>query len=101
MLGTSSPSDKLTGDFGNEIEAISISDLGLLRLLAGKLSLFNFGLLQQYRSLATNSASRAMSHMPLFATEIADIEAEHFRSALLLLDVNLLCNGDGVVYLDA
>ncbi len=52
-------------------------------------------------SLATNSASRAMSHMPLFATEIADIDAEHFRSALLLLDVNLLCNGDGVVYLDA
>src|SRR3954464_1914451 len=46
MSGTSSPSDKLIGDFGNEIEAISISDLDLLCLLAGKLSLFNFELLQ-------------------------------------------------------
>ena len=48
MRGTSSSDDELTGDFGNEPEAISISDLDLLCLLAGKLSPFNFGLLQQY-----------------------------------------------------
>lgn len=43
-----------------------------------------------------------MSHVLLFATEIPDIgEAEHFRSASLQLDVNLLRNGDRIVYLDA
>src|SRR6476469_4038246 len=34
MWGTSSPGDKLTGDFGNEPDATSISDRGLFRLLA-------------------------------------------------------------------
>jgi hypothetical protein len=36
MWGT--PGDKLTGDFGNEPDATSISDRGLFRLLAGNLS---------------------------------------------------------------
>jgi hypothetical protein len=47
IVGPKSPGDKLTGDFGNESKAISISDLGLLRLLTRKLSPVNFGLLQQ------------------------------------------------------
>src|ERR1035437_4443241 len=47
MLGTSSHSDELTGDFGNEPEAISIGDHGLSRLLAEKLSPRDLGLLQQ------------------------------------------------------
>ena len=55
--GTSSLGDKFTGDFGNEPGAISISDLDLLRFLAGKLSPVNFGLLQQYWHLATNPAA--------------------------------------------
>jgi hypothetical protein len=38
MWGTSSPGDKLTGDFGNEPDATSISDRDLFRLLAGNLS---------------------------------------------------------------
>ena len=38
MWGTSSPGDKLTGDFGNEPDATSISDRGLFRFLAGNLS---------------------------------------------------------------
>ena len=46
MWGTSSPSDKLTGDFGNEPDATSISDRGLFRLLAGNLSPGVFRLLQ-------------------------------------------------------
>ena len=33
MWATSSPGDKLTGDFGNEPDATSISDRGLFRLL--------------------------------------------------------------------
>src|SRR4051794_24415920 len=46
MWGTSSPGDKLTGDFGNEPDATSISDRGLFRLLAGNLSPSVFRLLQ-------------------------------------------------------
>jgi hypothetical protein len=48
MRGTLSLSDELTGEFRNEFDAMSISDLGLLRLLAGKLSPEAFGLLQHY-----------------------------------------------------
>jgi hypothetical protein len=47
MLGTSSHSDELTGDFGNEPEAISIGDHGLSGLLGEKLSPCDLGLLQQ------------------------------------------------------
>src|SRR5438552_17454294 len=46
MWGTSSPGDKLTGDFGNEPDATSISDRGLFRLLATNLSPGVFRLLQ-------------------------------------------------------
>jgi len=46
MWGTSSPGDNLTGDFGNEPDATSISDRGLFRLLAGDLSPGVFRLLQ-------------------------------------------------------
>ena len=49
MWGTSSPGDKLTGDFGNEPDATSISDRGLFRLLAGHLSPSVFRLLQHNR----------------------------------------------------
>src|SRR6516225_9525469 len=48
MWGTSSPDDKLTGDLGNVIEATQIGDRRSDRLMAGKLSPGNFGLLQQY-----------------------------------------------------
>src|SRR4051812_49119694 len=51
MWGTSSPGDKLTGDFGNEPDATSISDRGLFRLLAGNLSPGVFRLLQHNRHL--------------------------------------------------
>ena len=49
MWGTSSLADKLTGDFGNEPDATSISDRGLFRLLAGNLSPGVFRLLQHNR----------------------------------------------------
>jgi hypothetical protein len=48
MWGTSSPDDKLTGDLGNVIEATQIGGRRSDRLMAGKLSPGNFGLLQQY-----------------------------------------------------
>src|SRR3954470_5312550 len=54
MWGTSSPGDKLTGDFGNEPDATSISDRGLFRLLAGNLSPGVFRLLQHNRHSAPN-----------------------------------------------
>ena len=47
MWGTSSRGDELTGDFANELDAISTDDRGLFRLSAGKLSQGNLGLLQQ------------------------------------------------------
>src|SRR6266516_3117576 len=48
MWGTSSPDDKLTGDLGNVIEATQIGGRRSDRLMAGKLSPGNFGLLQQF-----------------------------------------------------
>jgi hypothetical protein len=48
MWGTSSPDDKLTGNLGNVIEATQNGGRRSDRLLAGKLSPGNFGLLQQY-----------------------------------------------------
>jgi hypothetical protein len=50
--GTSSHSDELTGDFGNEPEAISIGDRSQLRLLAENFSPGNLGLLQQNLPIA-------------------------------------------------
>jgi hypothetical protein len=52
MWGTSSPDDKLTGDLGNAFEAAEIGGRWSDRLLAGKLSSGDFGLLQQYRHKA-------------------------------------------------
>jgi hypothetical protein len=48
MWGTSSPDDKLTGDLGNVIETTQIGGRRSDRLMAGKLSPGDFGLLQQY-----------------------------------------------------
>ena len=49
LLDPRSPDDKLTGDLGNVIEATQIGGRRSDRLMAGKLSPGNFGLLQQYR----------------------------------------------------
>jgi hypothetical protein len=59
MWGTSSPDDKLTGDLGNVIEAISIDDRGSDCLAAGKLAPGNLGLLQQYRHDRDSRAASA------------------------------------------
>src|SRR5262249_61436629 len=70
MWGTSSPDDKLTGDLGNVIESTKIGGRRLDRLVAGNLSPSNFGLLQHYRSLASDRQPRdadAMSAMPPIA----------------------------------
>src|SRR5262249_2998180 len=47
MWGTSSPDDKLAGDLARATEATKIAGRRSDRLLAGKLSPRNFGLLQQ------------------------------------------------------
>src|SRR5215831_16857458 len=52
MWGTSWLDDKLASDLGNPIEATRIGGRLLIRLLAGKSSSGNFGLLQQYLPLA-------------------------------------------------
>src|SRR5262249_1365698 len=48
MWGTSSPDDKLTGDLGSVIETTQSGGRRLVRVMAGKSSPGNFGLLQQY-----------------------------------------------------
>src|SRR5262249_44020616 len=48
MWGTSSPDDKLVSDLAKATEAIKIAARRSDRLMAGKLSPCNFGLLQQY-----------------------------------------------------
>src|SRR5436309_15039195 len=58
MWGTSSPADKLTGELGNVVEAAQIGVRRSDRLMAGKLSPSNFGLLQQYRQIAKFLRSR-------------------------------------------
>ena len=62
MWGTSSPGDKLTGDFGNEPDATSISDRGLFRLLAGNLSPGVFRLLQHNLPLADIGTTAVIGH---------------------------------------
>jgi hypothetical protein len=57
MWGTSSPGDKLTGDFGNEPDTTLISDHGLFRLPAGKLSPGVFRLLQHNRHFSGETIS--------------------------------------------
>jgi hypothetical protein len=58
MWGTSSPDDKLTSDLGSVIETTQIGGRRSDRLMAGKLSPGNFGLLQQYRHSVERLASR-------------------------------------------
>jgi hypothetical protein len=53
MWGTSSPDDKLTGDLGNVIESTKIGGRRSDRLMAGKLSPSNFGLLQHNRHVTS------------------------------------------------
>ena len=60
MWGTSWLDDKLASDLGNPIEATRIGGRRLNRLLAGKSSSGNFGLLQQYLPIA-DIASQARS----------------------------------------
>src|SRR5215510_8756062 len=52
MRGTSSPRDKLTGDFGNAIEVIRICDYFPFGLFAKNLWPCNFRVLQQNRPIA-------------------------------------------------
>src|SRR5262245_13297903 len=58
MWGTSSPDDKLVSDLAKATEAIKIAARRSDRLMAGKLSPLNFGLLQQYLPLAVISRIR-------------------------------------------
>ena len=63
MRGTSRPHAKFTGDFGNAIEVIRISDRSLLSVFAKNLEPCNFRLLQHYLGhsgldLLTLSSSR-------------------------------------------
>jgi len=70
MWGTSSPGDKLTGDFGNEPDATSISDRGLFRLLAGNLSPGVFRLLQHnlpISDIPANALHRPRSGLTVLA----------------------------------
>jgi hypothetical protein len=63
MWGTSSPDDKLTGNLGNVIEATRIGGRRSDRLMAGKLTPGNFGLLQQYLPQPDScSAARLFNH---------------------------------------
>jgi hypothetical protein len=59
MWGTASPDDKLTGNLGNVIEAAQNGGRRPDRLLAGKLSPGNFGLLQQYPLKAADTLGSA------------------------------------------
>src|SRR5262245_56955979 len=59
MWGTSSPDDKLTGDLGNAFEVAEIGGRWSDRLLAGKLSSGDFGLLQQYRGQSGHQPAMA------------------------------------------
>ena len=68
MWGTSSPTDKLTGDLGNVIEAAQIGVRRPDRLTTGKSSPGNFGLLQQYLPLATERSAANEAHKSSYAT---------------------------------
>src|SRR5215470_12416643 len=61
MWGTSSPDDKLVTDLAKATEAIKIAARRSDRLMAGKLSPLNFGLLQQYRHTAALADFSVMS----------------------------------------
>jgi hypothetical protein len=61
MWGTSSPTDKLTGDLGNVIEAAQIGVRRSDRITARKSSPGNFGLLQHNlpQAAVSNRSKRA------------------------------------------
>src|SRR5262249_51450367 len=61
MWGTSSPDDKLVSDLAKATEAIKIAARRSNRLMEGKLSPLNFGLLQQYRH--TTGISDALANV--------------------------------------
>src|SRR5215470_2001212 len=58
MWGTSSPDDKRVSDLAKAAEATKIGARRLDRLMAGKLSPRNFGLLQQYLPIPIPDLSR-------------------------------------------
>jgi hypothetical protein len=60
MWGTSSPDDKLTGDLANAIEITQIGGRQSDRVMAGKLSPGNFGLLQQYLADISSAAKSTL-----------------------------------------
>src|SRR6476660_6730767 len=61
MRGTSRPHSKFTGDFGNAIEVIRISDRSLLGVFAKNLKPCNFRLLQHNQG--KTGSSRPMTKM--------------------------------------
>jgi hypothetical protein len=63
MRGTSRPHAKFTGDGGNAIEVIRISDRSLLIVFAKNLEPYNFRLLQQYRPQADSCSAASFNHL--------------------------------------
>src|SRR6476646_2118307 len=61
MWGTSSPGDKLTGELGNVIEAISIGGRRSDFFTARKVAPGNLGLLKQYRHKAAKASAAVRS----------------------------------------
>jgi hypothetical protein len=84
MWGTSSPGDKLTGDFGNRPDATSISDRGLFRLLAGNLSPGVFRLLQHNRHEAADRGSGSLARQIRFSPAILPPYARSTKSLVLI-----------------
>src|SRR5262245_979247 len=80
MRGTSSPCDKLTGDFGNAIEIIRIGDYFPFRLFAKNLWPCNFRVLQQNRPIP------AAATMPTHG-RCRVISAASFRASPILWSV--------------
>ena len=86
MWGTSSPGDKLTGDFGNKPDATSISDRGLFRLLAGNLSPGVFRLLQHnLPQAAVSNRSKAAPYSITSSARASSVGGTSRPSALAVL----------------
>jgi hypothetical protein len=60
MRATSRPQAKFTGDFGNAIEVIRISDRSLLSVFAKNLEPCNFRLLQHYPNSSRHAPERQL-----------------------------------------
>ena len=78
MWGTSSPGDKLTGDFGNKPDATSISDRGLFRLSGGKFVTRRF---QTFTTQSTNRTSRLLLRMSVHWGEAVMPTSRGFHAA--------------------